>query len=38
METMLNIVRRGKDNLLFVDDYIARNPIVDVGHGAEAEG
>ena len=37
METMLSIVRRGKDNLLFVDDYIARNPIVEEGHGGDAE-
>jgi ferritin len=35
MESMLNIVSRGKDNLLFVDDYIARNPLVEEGHGAE---
>lgn len=37
METMLNIVSRGKENLLFVDDYIARNPIVEEGHGTEEE-
>ena len=28
MERLLSIVRRSKDNLLFVDDYINRNPIV----------
>ncbi len=33
MEKLLSIVRRGKDNLLFVDDYIARNPLVPEGHG-----
>lgn len=28
MERLLSIIRRSKDNLLFVDDYLARNPIV----------
>jgi ferritin len=28
MEKLLSIVRRSKDNLLFADDYLARNPIV----------
>jgi ferritin len=27
MERLLSIVRRSKDNLLFADDYLARNPI-----------
>lgn len=38
MERLLSIVRRSKDNLLFVDDYIARNPIVPPeGAAGEAE-
>lgn len=28
MEKLLSIVKRSKDNLLFADDYLARNPIV----------
>jgi len=28
IERLLSIVRRSKDNLLFADDYLARNPIV----------
>ncbi|HZD55751.1 MAG TPA: ferritin [Anaerolineales bacterium] len=28
METLLNVVRRAKDNILWVEDYLARNPIV----------
>jgi ferritin len=28
MERLLSIVRRSKDNMLFVDDYLSRNPIV----------
>ena len=28
METLLNIVKRSKENMLFADDYLARNPIV----------
>ena len=28
MERLLSIVRRSKDNVLFADDYISRNPIV----------
>lgn len=40
METLLSIVKRSKDNLLFADDYLARNPIVppegEAGGGAEA--
>jgi len=40
MERLLSIVRRSKDNLLFVDDYIARNPIVppEAGAGEAASG
>jgi ferritin len=37
METLIKYIQRGKDNLLFVDDYLARNPIVAEGHGAEEE-
>jgi ferritin len=37
METLIKYIQRGKDNLLFVDDYLARNPIVEEGHGAESE-
>ncbi|HSF79998.1 MAG TPA: ferritin [Anaerolineales bacterium] len=37
MEQMISIIRRGKDNLLFVDDYIARNPIVPPEGAAGAE-
>jgi len=28
MEQLISIIQRGSDNLLFVDDYISRNPIV----------
>lgn len=35
METLIKYIQRGKDNLLFVDDYLSRNPIVEGGHGAE---
>jgi len=28
MERLLSIIKRSKDNLLFVDDYLSRNPIV----------
>jgi ferritin len=38
MNTLLAIVRRSKDNLLFADDYLSRNPIVEQGHGTEAQG
>lgn len=35
METLLNVVRRAKDNILWVEDYLARNPIVqDTGEAA----
>jgi len=37
MEQLISIVRRGASNLLFVDDYISRNPIVtSEGGGGEA--
>ena len=35
MGTLLNTIRRAGDNLLWVEDYLARNPIVDEGHGTE---
>jgi len=35
MDRLLSIVRRGVDNILFVDDYLSRNPIVEEG---SAEG
>jgi len=39
MERLLSIVRRSKDNMLFVDDYLSRNPIVaPEGTAGEAEG
>jgi ferritin len=28
MDTLLSIIRRSKDNVLFADDYLSRNPIV----------
>lgn len=28
MQTLLNIVKRSKENILFADDYLSRNPIV----------
>ena len=31
MDRLLSIVRRGVDNILFVDDYLSRNPIVEDG-------
>jgi ferritin len=39
MDRLLSIVRRSKDNLLFADDYLARNPIVppEAGAGGDAE-
>jgi len=38
MNQLLSIVRRGQDNLLFVDDYLSRNPIVEqeAATGADA--
>ena len=38
MDTLLSIVRRSKDNILFADDYLARNPIVPATEGLEIEG
>ena len=38
METLVAIVRRSRENLLFADDYLSRNPIVEEGHGTQAEG
>lgn len=36
MDTLLNVVRRAGSNILWVEDYLARNPIVDqVGGGTE---
>jgi ferritin len=37
MDTLLNYVRRTKDNIMFVDDYLSRNPIVEEDHTAEEE-
>lgn len=36
METLLSYVRRAKDNILFADDYLSRNPIVPEGEGEAA--
>ena len=36
METLLQTVRRAKDNLLWVEDYLARNPIVPTTPGTPA--
>jgi len=36
MERLLSIVRRSRDNLLFVDDYLSRNPIVPPDQAGEA--
>jgi ferritin len=33
MSTLLNVVRRAGDNLLWVEDYLARTPIVPEGEG-----
>ena len=38
METLVAIVRRSRENLLFADDYLSRNPIVEEGHGTRPEG
>jgi ferritin len=35
METLLSVIRRAGDNLLWVEDFLARNPIVSEEHGAE---
>jgi len=36
METLLSVVRRAGSNLLWVEDFLARNPIVEEGHGTDA--
>lgn len=36
MSTLLNTIRRAGNNLLWVEDYLARNPIVDAGTEGEA--
>jgi ferritin len=36
METLLSILKRSQENLLFADDYLARYPIVEEGAEAEA--
>lgn len=38
MQTLLKIVKRSKENMLFADDYLARNPIVPAEGGAGGEG
>ena len=38
MEKLLSIVKRTKDNILFADDYLARNPIVPAEGGAGGVG
>ena len=35
METLLSVIRRAGDNLLWVEDFLARTPIVPEEHGAE---
>lgn len=37
MDTLLTVVDRAGDNMLWVEDYLARTPIVPEGHGAEGE-
>jgi ferritin len=37
MNTLLNTIRRAGNNLLWVEDYLARSPIVAAEAGAEAE-
>lgn len=36
MNTLLNTIRRAGNNLLWVEDYLARNPIVEAGAEGEA--
>jgi ferritin len=36
MDTLLSVVDRAGDNLLWVEDFLARNPIVPEDHGAAA--
>ena len=35
MDTLLTVVGRAGDNMLWVEDYLARNPIVEEGHTGE---
>ena len=35
METLLSVIRRAGENLLWVEDFLARNPIVEEEEGAE---
>ena len=35
MDTLLTVVGRAGDNMLWVEDYLARNPIVEEGHAGE---
>lgn len=37
MDTLLSVVRRAKNNILWVEDFLARNPIVEEGHGTAGE-
>lgn len=36
METLISILNRSKDNMLFADDYLNRNPIVDASEDGTA--
>ena len=35
MDTLLHVIDRAGDNMLWVEDYLARTPIVAEGHGSE---
>jgi hypothetical protein len=37
MDTLLTVVDRAGENMLWVEDFLARNPIVPEGHGQQAE-
>jgi ferritin len=37
METLISILKRSKDNILFADDYLNRNPIVEEGGDGSEE-
>jgi ferritin len=37
METLLKVIERAGSNMLWVEDFLARNPIVPAGHGAGGE-
>jgi len=37
METLISILKRSKDNMLFADDYLNRNPIVEEGGDGSEE-